>query len=934
MMKRRILSVLLAVSMVLIFLPVTAAAESPASQNGGTVIDDWEYTPDDDAGTVTLTRYIGDASVVTVPGSFMIDDRSYAAVLASQTVFRGNTSVTSVTLESGVGFSDQSMRLLFGECSSLTDADFSAVDTSGVTNMSYIFYKCPSLKTWTFPSVDTEAVTTIRGMFSGCTGLTQVDLSALKTPAVTDMAFMFYDCGSLKSLDLSSFDTSRVVTIRSMFSLCTHLSGLTGYENWNTSSVEEMYQTFNRVAYALSANTQVCIDLSRWDLSHVTNTGWCFQMCRAQQILVPDNIAVMSAGFMNHAIRYAGTTYTVPSGVKKIGYAHTFYDFATNDFTEFIVDEDNENYQAIDGVLYSADGTEMLAVPRNKPFDDGIFEIPEGVTFLAELSFSRNYNIHTVVLPDTYEIEYVPVNDERYIVYNDTGNLNAGTNLSVAIYCYTGITDYAVKESNPRYAGNNGVIYSKDMTRLVAVPARYNQTLVIPEGVTCWDREALWADGSDTVDNLLQNCPGVQIPASVTSIADDQLEMINRLHTKRANGNHPFTITIDPDNTAYHLDEQGLLQPAVSITTQPADAEAALGETVRTQVVAEGEGLTYQWYGRDPGQKNFWKSGVKKAAYSVKMVREKIGREVYCEITDSYGNTARTRTAVLGVTYPDDYTPPAVVSQPETVYADAGERASVSFTASGEELTYQWYGKDPGQEKFWKSGLTGTTYAITMCPEKSGREVYCVITDKYGNTAATDTVSLNMLIPDGYELKITRQPQTAYADVGEKASVSVAAEGSGLRYQWFIRNAGKESWSRSSIKSAVYEVEMNKSRDGRELYCVVTDKYGNSVTSEHAFLHYDYPDGYELKITSQPSDASARIGKTVRTSVTAVGDGLIYQWYGKDPGQQKFWKSSVTGASYSYRMTAEKNGRQVYCVVTDRYGNRVTGNTVTLSAAE
>ena len=120
--------------------------------------------------------------------------------------------------------------------------------------------------------------------------------------------------------------------------------------------------------------------------------------------------------------------------------------------------------------------------------------------------------IHTLVLPDSFVIEYVPLNDARYIVFEDIGNLNAGTNLSIAIYCYTGITEYAVKDSNPNYASLNGIIYSKDMTQVVAIPARYAQEIVIPEGVTAWNMEAMWADtdnnSSSTLIGLLANCPG------------------------------------------------------------------------------------------------------------------------------------------------------------------------------------------------------------------------------------------------------------------------------------------------------------------------------------------------------------------------------------------------------------------------------------------
>lgn len=833
MKLKKLTSILLALIMT---LSVFAAVPITASAAGEASLEDWEYTIDDETASVILTKYIGDSGAVTVPGSFQIADSVYDAVLNCATVFRANTDVTSITLSEGVGFLNNSMRLLFGECSALTEIDLSGIDTSSVTDMSYIFYNCTSLKTVDISSFAAAQPTTIRGMFSGCTALTDVSLSELDTSRVTDMSYLFYNCEALKSLDLSAFDTSQVTAIRAMFSGCKRLSGLTGYENWDTSSLENMSFAFNYFTYSVSASKAICLDLSRWDLSHINNSGWCFQFCRAKEILIPDNIAVMSAGFMNHAIRYTGSSFTVPAGVNKIGYAHTFYDFATNDFTEFTVAQGNSSYQAIDGVLYSADGTEMLAVPRNKPFENGVFEIAEGVNFLGELSFSRNYNIHTVILPDSYEIEYVPVYDDRYIVFEDTGNLNAGTNLSIAIYCYTGVTAYAVKDTNPNYSSSDGVIYSKDMTRVVAIPARYDRTVEVPEGVTDWDREAMWADGSDTVDNLLANCPGVSLPSTLTSISDDQLEMLNRLRKKRADSDNPFIITLAEDNHAFRLDENGCLCPAISVTSQPQDVEAELGTTARTSFTAEGEGLTYQWYGRDPGQKNFWKSGLTGKAYSVKLVKSKIGREVYCVITDKYGNTAKTRTATLNVKYPDDYTYPAIDEQPVDAFADAGETATVSFSASGSDLTYQWYGRNKGQEKFWKSSIKSDTYTVSMNKTRDEREIYCVVTDKYGNTAQTDTVTLHMLIPEGYELTAVTQPKDCTVAKGKSAQATFTVSGDGVTYQWYGKDPGQEKFWKSSIKKDAYSVTMIPSKSGRQIYCVATDKYGNSITSDTVTL--------------------------------------------------------------------------------------------------
>ncbi len=532
-MKKRILSIILAALIALMLLPVAAA------EAGGSALAEWNYTVNEEAGTVILTKYIGSADSVTVPASFDVQGQIYDTVLASTTAFRANTVLKTITISEGVKFLNNTMRLLFGDCTALTNVDLSEIDTSGVVSMSY----------------------------------------------------MFYNCSALKAVDLSALDTGSVTEIRAIFSGCTRLSGMTGYENWNTASLENMSFAFNKFANSVSATVRVTIDLSRWDLSNLNNSAWCFQNCRAQQIILPDNLAIMSAGFLNHATRYEGSSFTVPAGVKKIGYAHTIYDFATDDLTEIRVAEGNTNYIAVDGILYSADGKEMLAVPRNKPFENGVFEIPEGVEFLGELSFSRNYNINTVVLPDTYEIEYVPLYDDRYIVYEDTGNLNAGTNLSIAIYCYTGITDYAVKDTNPRYTSENGIIYSKNMKHVVAVPARYNKAMDIPEGVTDWDVEAMWADGSDTVDNLLAKCPGVTIPSTMKAIADDQLAMLNRLYSKRKDTSNPFAITVAEGNKAFRLNENGL--EFLGYEEQETDPPGLVLPEGSSIVIDEERGLIY-----------------------------------------------------------------------------------------------------------------------------------------------------------------------------------------------------------------------------------------------------------------------------------------------------------------------------------------------------
>jgi uncharacterized protein YkwD len=69
----------------------------------------------------------------------------------------------------------------------------------------------------------------------------------------------------------------------------------------------------------------------------------------------------------------------------------------------------------------------------------------------------------------------------------------------------------------------------------------------------------------------------------------------------------------------------------------------------------------------------------------------------------------------------------------------------------------------------------------------------------------------------------------------------------------------------------------------------------------------------------------------VKTTVEATGEGLTYQWYIRNPGKEKFGKSSVTSATYSCKVSETTDGREAYCVITDTYGNSVQSETVTIT---
>ncbi|MBO5836451.1 MAG: leucine-rich repeat protein, partial [Oscillospiraceae bacterium] len=345
----------------------------------------------------------------------------------------------------------------------------------------------------------------------------------------------------------------------------------------------------------------------------------------------------------------------------------------------------------------------------------------------------------------------------------------------------------------------------------------------------------------------------------------------------------------------------------ITITKQPVSVNALNGKTVSFSVAATGAGLKYQWYYSWEG--DFLAcSGTGKSSYSITMTPERAGRQMYCVITDKFGNSVQTNTVTM-------YIGAMITQQPKTVPVKNGEKATISLTAIGEGLKYQWYYKYNG--KFVKSSDVGQpTYSITMNKDRAGRQMYCVITDKFGNSVKSSTVTLGMAV------SISKQPVSVTVANGKTATVSVSATGEGLKYQWYYSWEGKFLACSGTGKSS-YSIAMNESRAGRQMYCVITDKYGNKVRTDTVTL------GMTFAITKQPTSTSAALGKSAKVSVTATGAGLKYQWYYSWEGE--FLACSGTGkSSYSITMTEERAGRQMYCVITDKFGNSIQSNTVTL----
>ena len=303
-----------------------------------------------------------------------------------------------------------------------------------------------------------------------------------------------------------------------------------------------------------------------------------------------------------------------------------------------------------------------------------------------------------------------------------------------------------------------------------------------------------------------------------------------------------------------------------------------------------------------------------------------IGENAFCEVTATayYPADNSTWTEDVMQDYGGNITwkeakPLAIKTQPKTGYAKMGETAKVTVKAEGDDLSYQWYIKNANGSKYSKSSVSGPTYSCKMSDKSKDRRVLCIITDAFGNKVQSKTVILREAV------SVTTEPKNTYVKSGSTAKVSLEASGDGLTYQWYIKNAGQTKYSKSSVTAATYSCKMNEKSKDRLVYCVVTDQYGKTVKSKTIILRM------AATITTQPENVTVEEGKTAKVTFQAVGDALTYQWYIKNEGGTKFSKSSVTSAAYSCKMSEKADGRQVYCVVTDKYGKTAKTDTVTLS---
>lgn len=240
-MKKRFVSLLVALSITLTFLPMGAVAATKITKGN------LKYTVNADGKSVTVSGTSGKPTQLTIESSISYKDKNYTVTKIATWAFNACNTLTEVTLPNTV---DEIGYQAFFKCSNLTKV----IIPEGVTKIGQAaFYGCSQLTSITIPGTVTE----MDSAFSGSTALSQVtltngipkisshaferctELREIKVPISVDeiCPFAFNGCTSLKSVLLEK----NIKTINvNAFKDCTNLSDVkyNGYKtDWDRVTV-------------------------------------------------------------------------------------------------------------------------------------------------------------------------------------------------------------------------------------------------------------------------------------------------------------------------------------------------------------------------------------------------------------------------------------------------------------------------------------------------------------------------------------------------------------------------------------------------------------------------------------------------------------------------------------------------------------------------
>ena len=283
--------------------------------------------------------------------------------------------------------------------------------------------------------------------------------------------------------------------------------------------------------------------------------------------------------------------------------------------------------------------------------------------------------------------------------------------------------------------------------------------------------------------------------------------------------------------------EWGVLQNNVMypVITKVPDVHVKVGdESVALACRASGNGLSFAWSTKASGADSFSSWGSGNPSVKESTVASTLDNT---EIKVVATNAAGTSTTATGAHI---YVDLDITDQPEDAEVNVGDNATVSVTATGVSLAYQWYVWDAEDEEWDEiSGATSSSYTkSSVTADDYGTRFYCKVSaGSSANEQTEDTgEAMIIILPE-----ITADPSDASVEEGADATFTVTATGVDITYQWQIASLNEDEetvWTdiEGATEATLTLEAVTLDDDGGQYRVVVTDAYGEDATSDPADL--------------------------------------------------------------------------------------------------